>query len=244
MAHPDDETMGTGGTVARHTRAGIEVRLICLTRGEAGWLDRPPGDPIELAQTRAKELQRAATILGISAVELWDYPDGRLVECRSAEVVTRIADQIRSTAPAVVVGWGPDGAYGHPDHIAAGAFTDAAVLAIPENERPTLYHMALDKRNEAGYRAVIQAVGHDANRWPIVSFDQVSVVFEFSQDEIDRKAAAIDCHESQIQEWRILLRSATELQRAVYGREAYIRVPNLVKERVLKTAVFPEFQER
>ena len=104
--------------------------------------------------------------------------------------------------------------------------------------------MALDKKNEAGYRAVIQAVGQDANRWPIVSFDQVSVVFEFSQDEIDRRVAAIDCHESQIQAWRILLRSAGELQRAVYGREAYIRVPNLVQERVLRTGVFPEFQER
>jgi len=244
MAHPDDETMGTGGTVARHARAGIDVQLICLTRGEAGWLDRTAGDPAALAQTRTTELRRAAAILGISAVELWDYPDGRVANCRRAEVVARIVDQIRRTAPTVVVGWGPDGAYGHPDHIAAGSFTDAAMLAIPEQERPVLYHMALDRQNEAGYRAVIQAVGQDPTRWPIVAFDQVSVVFEFSQDEVDRKVAAIDCHESQIQEWRILLRTAGNVQRSVYGREAYIRIPNSQSTQVLKKGVFPELRAR
>jgi LmbE family N-acetylglucosaminyl deacetylase len=244
MAHPDDETMGTGGTVARHARAGIDVQLICLTRGEAGWLDRTAGDPAALAQTRTTELRRAAAILGISAVELWDYPDGRLANCRRAEVVARIVGQIRRTAPSVVVGWGPDGAYGHPDHIAAGSFTDAATLAIPERERPVLYHMALDRQNEAGYRAVIQAVGQDPNRWPIVAFDEVSVVFEFSMGEIHRKVAAIDCHESQIQEWRILLRKAGKLQRSVYGREAYIRIPNSGSTQVLKKGVFPELRAR
>jgi LmbE family N-acetylglucosaminyl deacetylase len=244
MAHPDDETMGAGGTVARHMLAGVDVQLICLTRGEAGWLDRPPGDRGELAQTRTTELHQAAAVLGISTVELWAYPDGRVAECRQAEIVPRIADQIRRTAPGVVVGWGPDGAYGHPDHIAAGSFTDAAMLAIPERERPALYHMALDRQNEAGYRAVIQAVGQDPNHWPIVAFDEVSVVFEFSVDEIDRKVAAIDCHESQIQDWRILLRKAGKLQRSVYGREAYIRIPNSGSTQVLKKGVFPELRAR
>jgi LmbE family N-acetylglucosaminyl deacetylase len=244
MAHPDDETMGAGGTVARHALAGVEVQLICLTRGEAGWLDRPPGDSGELAQTRTTELHQAAAVLGISTVELWEYPDGRVAERRQAEIVARIADHIRRTAPTVVVGWGPDGAYGHPDHIAAGAFTDSAVLRIPESERPALYHMALDKKNEAGYRAVIEAVGQDPNRWAIVAFDQVSVVFEFSRDEVDRKVAAIDCHESQIQEWRALLRTAGSVQRSVYGREAYIRVPKMGNQQVLRKELFPELRRR
>src|SRR2546428_8962255 len=77
MAHPDDESMGTGGLILRHTRAGIATHLICATYGEAGWMGKPPGAKKEdLAEIRAKELEEAAAALALSGVELWDYPDG------------------------------------------------------------------------------------------------------------------------------------------------------------------------
>jgi LmbE family N-acetylglucosaminyl deacetylase len=103
--------------------------------------------------------------------------------------------------------------------------------------------MALDRQNEAGYHAVIQAVGEDPNRWGIVAFDRVSVVFELSEDEIRQKVMAINCHESQIQEWRVLLRNEGDLQRRVYGRESYIRLPAREKEQILRTGAFPEFRQ-
>src|SRR3977135_477742 len=76
MAHPDDESMGCGGVILRHTRAGVPVNLICATRGAAGWSGKPFGAKQEdLAQIRSAELEEAAAALGISKVEVWDYPD-------------------------------------------------------------------------------------------------------------------------------------------------------------------------
>jgi Uncharacterized proteins, LmbE homologs len=85
MAHPDDESMGCGGLILRHTRAGVPVSLICATRGEAGWSGKPTGAKREdLAQIRTAELEEAAAALAIRAVELWDYPDGEIgrASCR------------------------------------------------------------------------------------------------------------------------------------------------------------------
>src|SRR2546430_6898088 len=77
MAHPDDESMGTGGLILRHTRAGIATHLICATYGEAGWMGKPPGAKQEdLAQVRAKELGEAAAALALSGVALWGFPHG------------------------------------------------------------------------------------------------------------------------------------------------------------------------
>src|SRR5256886_7743025 len=75
MAHPDDESMGSGGLILRHTRAGIATHLICATYGEAGGVDKPPGAKQEdLAEIRAAELQEAADALAVSGGELGDYP--------------------------------------------------------------------------------------------------------------------------------------------------------------------------
>src|ERR1700692_455827 len=88
MAHPDDESMGCGGLILRHTRAGLPVHLICARRGEGGWQGKPLGAKKEdLAQIRAAELNEAAEALAISAVELWDYPDGGVDACDQQESV-------------------------------------------------------------------------------------------------------------------------------------------------------------
>lgn len=70
----------------------------------------------------------------------------------------------------------------------------------------------------------------------------MSVVFELSQQEVGIKVAAIDCHESQIQGWRIALKTSGELQRKVYGRECYIRGGKLGIQQVLRSGLFPEVQ--
>src|SRR5438132_1488424 len=120
MAHPDDESMGSGGLILRHTRAGIATHLICATYGEAGWTGKPPGAKKEdLAEIRAKELEEAAAALALSGVELWDYPDGGVTRSDQQEITQRVWDEISKLRPRVVVGWGPDGAYGHPDHFAS-----------------------------------------------------------------------------------------------------------------------------
>ena len=74
MAHPDDESMGCGGLILRHTRAGIPTHLICATHGEKGWMGKPLGAKEEdLAEIRFTELEAAAAALALSGVEQWDY---------------------------------------------------------------------------------------------------------------------------------------------------------------------------
>jgi LmbE family N-acetylglucosaminyl deacetylase len=225
MAHPDDESMGTGGLILRHTRADVEVNLICATRGEKGWGGKPPGARREeLSRIRTSELEDAASALAINGYALWDYPDGGVEGSDQAEITTRIAEEISRLAPAAVVGWGPDGAYGHPDHVAMGRCTDAAVAAAPDSGRPALYHVAIDAPLALAYRAAMQLNGPDGGSLPLVVKDHVDFVVELTSEEVQMKLRAIDCHQSQLETWRMEVRNHPHLMEQVYGREPYITV--------------------
>lgn len=223
MAHPDDESMGSGGMILRHTRRGIGTHLICATRGEKGWIGKPPGARRDdLASIRSGELQAAAAALAITTYELWDYPDGGVPASDQSEITDRIGEQIAKLAPRVVVGWGPDGGYGHPDHIAMGHCTDRAVAAIPEASRPALYHMAVDARLADFYQAAFKLNGRNGGTLQLVIRDNVDVVLELSPEEVQMKLRAIDCHQSQLEPWRLEIRNHPRLLQEGYGREPYI----------------------
>lgn len=223
MAHPDDESMGCGGLILRHTRPGIDVSLICATRGEKGWIGKPPGARQEdLAKIRTAELEAAAAALAVGSLQLWDYPDGGVEGVDDGEIIDRIRKQISKVNPRAVVGWGPDGAYGHPDHIAIGRCTDAAVAAGPEAARPALYHLAVDAQLAEFYRAAFRLGGQNGGGLPLVVKEHVDVVFELTPEEVQMKLRAIDCHESQLETWRIQIRDHPHLLQEGYGREPYI----------------------
>ena len=224
MAHPDDESMGCAGLILRHTRAGIPVNLICATRGEAGWSGKPIGAKREdLSQIRTGELEEAAAALAISGVELWDYPDGGVYTRDQQEVTQRIWEQISRLHPKAVVGWGPDGGYGHPDHIAIGACTDSAVNAMAEGDRPALYHLAVDQQGLNFYQEAVRLSGGD-HALPLILSDHVDVVFDLDPDEVMMKLRAIDCHRSQLEDWRITIRDDPRLMQDGYGHEPYIAI--------------------
>jgi N-acetylglucosamine malate deacetylase 2 len=223
LAHPDDESMGTGGVILRHTRNGVVVNLICATYGEAGWMGKPPGAKEEdLREIRAKELEEAAAALALSNVELWDYPDGGLAKSDRQEITQRIWEQISKLRPRAVVGWGPDGAYGHPDHIALGACTDAAVSSMTEGERPALYHIAVDQQVADFYRDAMGLTGQNHS----MHFEprNTDIVIELDADEVQMKLRAIECHRSQLEDWRIALRDHPHLMQRGYGHEPYVAV--------------------
>ena len=224
LAHPDDESMGSGGLVLRHTRATIPTYLVCATYGEAGWNGKPAGAKREdLAEIRAKELEEAAAALALSGVELWDYPDGGLAAADHAQISHRITEQIAKLRPRAVVGWGPDGGYGHPDHIWMGACTDAAIAAMDEGERPALYHLAVDEQLAEFYREAVR-LGSGDQSLQMQPADSVDVIIDLDADEVMMKLRAIDCHQSQLESWRIAIREHPQLMKQGYGREPYIAV--------------------
>ena len=224
MAHPDDESMGCGGIILRHTRAGIPVHLICATRGEAGWSGKPIGAKREdLATIRTRELEEAAAALAINGVDLWDYPDGGVDKADPQEITQRIWEQITRLRPKAVVGWGPDGAYGHPDHIAVGASTDVAVTSMAEGDRPALYHVAIDQQLAGFYKEAFRLSG-DGQVLPLVVQDRFDVTFDLDSDEVMMKLRAIDCHRSQLEDWRIAIRDHPRLMQEGYGHEPYLAI--------------------
>ncbi|MFW6079687.1 MAG: PIG-L deacetylase family protein, partial [Gemmatimonadota bacterium] len=133
-AHPDDESLGMGGTLARYAAEGVETYLVAATRGERGRFyspERKPG-PDVVGRVREDELRAAARELGMREVRFLDYVDGELDRADPAEAIARIVGHLRRVRPQVVVTFDPFGAYGHPDHIAICQFTTAAVVAAAE----------------------------------------------------------------------------------------------------------------
>jgi len=177
----------------------------------------------DLPEIRAKELEEAAAALAIDGVELWDYPDGGVSAADHPQISQRITDQIVKLRPRAVVGWGPDGGYGHPDHIWIGACTDAAIVALDEAERPALYHLAVDQPLAEFYREAMR-LGASNGGLALQPQDSVDIVIELNADEVMMKLRAIDCHQSQLEDWRIAIRSHQRLMQQGYGREPYITV--------------------
>jgi LmbE family N-acetylglucosaminyl deacetylase len=182
-----------------------------------------------LSRIRTAELEAAASALAINGYVLWDYPDGGVEGSEQAEITTRIGEQIARLAPAAVVGWGPDGAYGHPDHIAMGRCTDAAVAAAPDSGRPALYHIAIDAPLADFYRAVIRLNGQDGGALPVLVKEHVDFVLELTPEEVQMKLRAIDCHQSQLETWRVEIRNHPQLMQQGYGREPYIALSHMAR---------------
>lgn len=145
FAHPDDESFGPGGTLARYAEDGVEVTLLCATRGEVGSL--PPdlqGKVEDVAALREHELRCAANILNLKDVFFLGYRDSgmpgssdnghpnALVAAELEEVAGKIEAYIREIKPHVVITFDPIGGYHHPDHI---AIQRATVLAFENAAR-------------------------------------------------------------------------------------------------------------
>jgi len=134
FAHPDDESIGMGGTLAKYSAESIETYYVCASRGERGWFgpeDRNPGLSA-LGQLRTKELENAIKELGIKGLYFLDTIDRAVDRVDHAEAIGKIVTHIRRIKPQVVVTFPPDGNYGHPDHIALSQFTNGALVCAAD----------------------------------------------------------------------------------------------------------------
>jgi LmbE family N-acetylglucosaminyl deacetylase len=127
FAHPDDETFCAGGTFARYAEQGAEIMVVSATRGQAGQIrDGAVGTRRTIAAVREAELRLACERLGITTVRCLDHVDGTLADAAFPALVEEVADVIGEFRPDVVITFGPDGGYGHPDHVTISAVTTAA----------------------------------------------------------------------------------------------------------------------
>lgn len=178
FAHPDDEAFSSAGTAAKLARSGGEVALICATRGEVGPNLAPDLATREtLPQVRERELREAARILGIREVTFLGYRDGSLAAADPAEAVGRLVRAVRRVRPQAVLTFGPDGVYGHPDHVAVSGLATAAFHAADDAEafppaefgepfRPArLWYVALPREESAGLFRALAEGSEDMRRW-------------------------------------------------------------------------------
>lgn len=145
LAHPDDETFGMGGTLALYAKRGVDVHLVCATRGEVGEVAPHFLENFNsIAELRENELRCASEHLGLTSVHFLDYrdsgmpgsPDNEHPQALAAapidEVAARITGHIRRLKPQVVLTFDPIGGYRHPDHIAIHKATLRAFHAAPD----------------------------------------------------------------------------------------------------------------
>lgn len=134
IPHPDDESYSFAGSIALATREGARVRVVCASSGEAG--ERHDGGAPgreALRAAREAELADSCRILGAEPPHFWRLPDGGLREAEGG--VERAAAAIAVFEPDVILTLGPDGAYGHPDHLAVYRWVTAAWEAAGRGPR-------------------------------------------------------------------------------------------------------------
>jgi LmbE family N-acetylglucosaminyl deacetylase len=147
LAHPDDESFGSGGTIARYVAEGAEVYYVCATNGDVGTVSPEMLNGYNsVAELRLAELDKASAVLGFKKVFKLGYKDSGMMNSESSkdptclwqapreEVARKVVEVIREIKPQVVVTFNKYGGYGHPDHIAIQrATTDAFKLAGDAN---------------------------------------------------------------------------------------------------------------
>ena len=235
LAHPDDESLGTGGTLAKYAAAGVETYVLTATRGERGrfrdGVERPSDEVV--GQTREAELRAAAKELGVREVTVLGYPDGGLDRVDPAIAQQAIADHLRRVEPHVVLTFGPDGAYGHPDHIAISQFTTAAVVRAAHQEHPVskLYHIAWGTPTWAAYQAALKKLTSTVDgveRTVTPPPDWLITTRIDTRDVWPVVWRAVQCHRTQMSIYANLAALPPEHHRALWGVQEFYRVFSLV----------------
>lgn len=238
-AHPDDECILTGGTMAKLAAAGHRVVLVTATRGEVGEVAPgflPEGET--LGERRSAELRAAAEVLGVSRVEFLGYTDsGMMGEATNdgegcfwradvEEAASRLSAILQEEAPAALVVYDVHGGYGHPDHIQVHR---VGVRAGEMAAVPSVYEATIDRDQAA--RMVREAREQGLTDGPDIDIDEQS---EFGvrateittrvdvSDYVAAKRQAMRCHRSQIPDDTFWLTMPEEQFRRAFSEEHYI----------------------
>ncbi|MGE2716969.1 N-acetyl-1-D-myo-inositol-2-amino-2-deoxy-alpha-D-glucopyranoside deacetylase [Mycolicibacterium litorale] len=222
-AHPDDETLTTGGTIAHYASRGADTRVVTCTLGEEGevigdlYAQLAVGHADQLGGYRIAELTAALSALGVAGPRFLGGPGHwrdsgmagtpprhhpRFVDADMSEAVGLLAGIIDDFRPHVVVTYDPDGGYGHPDHIQTHRVTTAAVEAA--QWRVPKFYWTVTART--AMQKSLELAEDVPEAWTRVSIDEVP--FGYPADKIDAvvdaaasieaKVAALRAHATQV----------------------------------------------
>lgn len=180
LAHPDDESFAVGGTLAKYVHRGIQVTLLCATRGEA---EIPGMKPEEAGAIREQELRAAAKHLGIEVIFM-GYHDGELSKSNPTRLVHTLNSWIALIRPQVIITFGPDVVSGHPDHV---TISRAVTQAYDKGHLKAL--LLYIKPSEA------TSLGCGVSA-PLDEDARSTIIVDISEYKLE-KIRAIQCHVSQ-----------------------------------------------
>jgi len=220
-AHPDDEAFLAGGLLALAREAGNRVVCVTATRGEAGTDDRDRWPPERLARIRSRELAASLRRLGVDE-HRWlglGHRDGACADADPQEATAALAELLDEVRPDTVVGFGPEGFTGHPDHCAVGAWTTAARrLAAPTARvlQPVPTASFAERYRDLHERFSVFWPDHPV----VVADEDLAVDLPLEGAALDRKIAALRAQPSQTD--RLVDGVGVETFRAWWGREAFV----------------------
>jgi LmbE family N-acetylglucosaminyl deacetylase len=239
LAHPDDESLGFGGTLAKYSDDDVQTYLVTATRGEIGWQGPTKENPgkEKLGKIREAELLAAANVLAIKEVHLLDYLDGELDQAEPATIIATLTQLIRDVRPQVVITFGPEGSYGHPDHIAISQFTTAAIIRAADPNytaanRPVhavskFYYRAWTSAEENLYEKAVGAltIPVDGENRTFTSWNEWTLTTRIDASAYLRIVwEAIGCHLSQLPTFDALAGLSEEERKILWGQDGFYRV--------------------
>lgn len=240
LAHPDDESLGTGGILARYAHEGVHTSLVTATRGQRGWqgdeTDNPGLDA--LGRIREAELRAAAGVLGVRELVLLDYMDGDLDKAAWQTAVSQIAHHICRIRPHVVVTFDPYGSYGHPDHIAISQMAASAIVmagssngSYPPHQVAKLYYMAdtaeIGRIYESVFGELVMTVDEQERR--MVSWPDWAITTRVETAVYTAQIwNAIACHRSQLRGYEAMIQMPIARRQCLFAQQNFYRAFSLV----------------
>jgi N-acetyl-1-D-myo-inositol-2-amino-2-deoxy-alpha-D-glucopyranoside deacetylase len=227
FAHPDDESLLAGGTLAACAAAGVRVAIVSMTRGERGpSAGSEPAARGGLGAVRERELHAAAAALGAASAECLDYPDGSLAGADETEVAERLASLIRREGPEAVISFAPEGLYWHPDHLAVTRFLTAALEQA--RTQPRVYGATWPDGHAGRLAALMRERGLPSDLWGLEpeAFGSPPESIATSLDvraHLAAKLAALRSHRSQLGPHHLLAALPDDLAEEFLGREWFVR---------------------
>ncbi|MBV8083806.1 MAG: PIG-L family deacetylase [Chloroflexi bacterium] len=236
-AHPDDESITTGGLLAWAAASGIRTVVVTCTGGDIG--PRRAAVEGKLADVRDRELADALRILGVSRgvrlgyrdSGLLGWPDNHHPEAFYAApldaAAAGLAGMLEEERPDTVVTYAADGGYGHPDHVKAHQVALAACRLL--SRTPALYAVVFPRTwlwrfaELSGARPPALLGVDDMDPPPNFGTDEECEELDVSE-YVETKRAAIAAHRSQMGDDHALVRMPPEVYRDVWSREFYQRI--------------------